>query len=147
MNGGVYVYRARKPCARLRIPFLSWHFAYAGETNSFHHRHQQHTVGGGRYAAVAKPWADREPYVFLRIPLPDWRWLRLTVETLAILALWPVYNDRKNRWNPRRISLRDQQWQRSMRDAGGWCWNWTYAHTAALLVLVFLPIVAYRAIP
>ena len=135
-RGGVYIYRARKPAARLRIPLLSWHFAYAGETNSFHFRHLQHTVGGGRYGAVAKPWSDRSPYVWLRIPLPNWKWLRLTVETLAILLVWPVYNHSKNQWNPRRISLRDQQWQRRMRDAGGWCFNWTWAHTAAVLAVV-----------
>ena len=41
MNGGVYVYRTRKPAARFHVPLLSFHFAYVGETTSFRHRHQQ----------------------------------------------------------------------------------------------------------
>jgi hypothetical protein len=133
MNSGVYVIRARKPAARMRIPVLSWHMAYVGESNVIALRIAQHFVGGGKYSTSPKPWADREPYVWLRIPLPPWKWLMRSVETLVILLLWPVYNDRKNRWNPRRISLRDQAWQRSCRDAGGVCLNWTYGHTAVLL--------------
>ncbi len=136
-RGGVYVYRARKPNARLRIPLLSWHFAYVGETNSFHHRHLQHTRGGGTYRVVSKPWADRSPYVWLRIPLPDWKWLRLTVETLVILLVWPVYNHRKNLWNPRRIRLPMQHFQRRMRDRSGWCFNWTLAHSVGWAALAF----------
>lgn len=132
MNGGVYVYRARKPAARLRIPILSWHCAYVGETTSFHHRHLQHVTGPAQ-----RPWADRDPYVWLRIPLPPWKWLLLTVETLVILALWPAYNHAKNGWNPRRVSLRDQQWQRTMRDCAGWCVNWTWAHSLALAAVAF----------
>lgn len=133
-NGGVYIYRARKPAARLRIPLLSWHFAYAGETNSFHHRHLQHTVGGGAYRAVAKPWADLDPYVWLRIPLPNWKWLRLAAETLVILLVWPVYNVSKNRWNPRRIRPATAAMQRRMRDRNGVVINLTWA-----TVLLWLP--------
>lgn len=118
MNGGVYVYRTRKPAARLRVPLLSFHFAYVGETTSFRHRHQQHVAGGGTYSAMAKPWADLDPRVVLRIPLPPWKWLLRTVETLAILLTWPVYNAAKNRWNPRRISLPMQAMQRRTRDRG-----------------------------
>lgn len=128
MKGGVYVYRARKPGARFRIPLLSWHFAYVGETVSFHYRHLQHTKGGGRYSAIAKPWADRDPYVWLRIPLPDWRWLRLAVETLVIVLVWPAYNVRKNRWNPRRITPRVAANQRAQRDIHGWSFNYTWWH-------------------
>jgi hypothetical protein len=118
MQGGVYAYRALKPGARLRIPFLSWHWAYVGETNSFYHRDQQHRYGLGRYGTPAKDWADRCPYVALRIPLPNWKWLRLSVETLVILALWPVYNVQKNRWNPRRIKPIVARRQRRARDLG-----------------------------
>lgn len=128
MRGGVYVYRARKPGARLRIPLLSWHFAYVGETSSFHHRHLQHTEGGGTYRAVAKPWADRSPYVVLRIPLPNWRWARLLVETLLIALVWPAYNVQKNRWNPRRITPRAAARQRAQRDVHGWSLNFTRWH-------------------
>jgi hypothetical protein len=137
-RGGVYVIRARKPAARFRIPLLSWHFAYVGESNSIALRIAQHFVGGGQFQVQPKCWADRSPYVWARIPLPRWKWLLRSVETLVILLLWPVYNDRKNRWNPRRVSLRDQRWQRSMRDAAGWCVNWTYGHTAVVLAVVIL---------
>ena len=118
MNGGVYVYRARKPGARFRIPLLSWHFGYVGETNSFYHRHQQHVYGLGAYGAPAKPWADRDPYVAFKIHLPDIVWLRRSVETLVIFAVWPVYNVQKNRWNPRRITPAVARQQRMARDRG-----------------------------
>lgn len=137
-RGGVYVYRARKPAARLRIPLLSWHFCYVGETISFYHRHLQHVAGGGQFATEQKPWADLDPYVAFRIPLPPWKWLLHAVETIVILAVWPVYNDRKNHWNPRRVSLRDQRWQRGMRDATGWCLNWTWGHAFATCLVVSL---------
>lgn len=110
MKGGVYVYRARKPAARLRIPLLSYHFAYVGETTSFWHRHRQHTA--------ERPWADLEPRVVVRIPLPPWKWLLLSVETLVILLVWPAYNVKKNRWNPRRVPLAVQHRQRMRRDRG-----------------------------
>jgi hypothetical protein len=126
-GGGVYVYRARKPAARFRIPFLSWHFAYVGETTSFYHRHAQHME--------QRDWSDRSPYVWCRIPLPRWKWLLHLVETLVILTVWPVYNHKKNLWNPRRITLTDQRRQRSARDAAGWCFNWSWGHSAAALAL------------
>ena len=114
--GGVYVYRCRKPTAAFRIPFLSFHFAYVGETTSFRHRHLQHTVGGGRYGHTAQPWADLDPRCVLRIPLPPWKWLLHAVETLFILLLWPVYNHSKNLWNPRRIPLQVAKAMRAVRD-------------------------------
>lgn len=129
-RGGVYVYRARKPAARLRIPLLSYHFVYVGETTSFFHRHRQHMLGGGQYGSVAQPWSDLEPRVVLRIPLPPWKWLLHLVETLVILCTWPVYNHAKNRWNPRRIPLRVAAAQRRMRDRYGYSFNWTMAHSA-----------------
>jgi hypothetical protein len=125
MKGGVYVYRARKPAARLRIPVLSYHFVYVGETTSFYHRHRQHTE--------QRPWADLEPRVVARIPLPSWKWLLHLVEALVILAVWPVYNHRKNLWNPRRVSLPMQAMQRRHRDRFGRTLNFTWAHAALLL--------------
>lgn len=104
-GGGVYVYRCRKPGAIFGWPLIGRHFAYVGETTSFRHRHLQHTVGGGRYGHQAQPWADLDPVCVLRIPLPPWKWLLHAVETLFILILWPVYNHKKNLWNPRRIPM------------------------------------------
>lgn len=116
MSGGVYVFRTRKPGAILGLPFLGRHFAYVGETTSFHHRIMQHVAGGGRFNAEQKHWADLDPKVALRIPLPPWKWLLRTVETLVILLVWPVYNHRKNLWNPRRVSLSMAAMQRRTRD-------------------------------
>jgi len=143
-RGGVYLYRARKPGARYNIPILSRHFAYAGETNSFHHRHLQHTVGGGTYNAVAKPWADLDPVCVLRIPLPDWKWLRLSVETVLIVLTWPVYNHKKNLWNPRRIPLSVAHRQRMARDRGRHPVNLRPVHLFVLLVSLVAALVVWH---
>lgn len=115
----MYVYRTRKPSARFRIPFLSYHFGYVGETTSFYHREQQHLYGLSNHGpCVPAPWSDLEPRCVLRIPLPPWKWLLRSVETIVILAVWPVYNDKKNRWNPRRISRRMAYRERIRRNQG-----------------------------
>ena len=137
-NSGVYIYRALKPAARLRIPFLSYHFAYVGETRSFFHRHIQHIQGGGLYGVVPKPWADLEPYVWLRIPLPPWKWLLRTVEAVVILLTWPVYNISGNRWNPRRIKPWDATRQRALRDKGQRYGYEIMTHFAAICIVALL---------
>lgn len=144
MRGGVYLYRTRKPGARFNIPILSRHFGYAGETNSFHHRHLQHTVGGGTYQVKAKDWADLDPVCVLRIPLPDWRWLRLSVETVVIACTWPVYNHAKNRWNPRRIPLSVAHRQRLTRDRGRHPVNIRPVHLFVLCCLAVAVAVMWR---
>lgn len=136
-QGGVYVYRARKPGARFRVPILSWHFAYAGETTSFYHRHQQHVYGLGAYGTPAKSWSDRDPYVWLRIPLPPWKWLLRSVETVVIALTWPVYNVRKNRWNPRRIPPLVARMQRRLRDQGRHPINWGSGWLFVIFLAVF----------
>lgn len=142
-GGGVYAYRTRKPglLGRLGIPILSYHFAYTGETVSFRNRHEQHVRGGGTYGSVAKPWSDLDPRCVLRIPLPPWKWLLRSVETLVILMTWPVYNHAKNQWNPRRIPLPAQARQRAMRDRIGWCWNVRPLH---LIVLACVALAALK---
>jgi hypothetical protein len=145
--GGVYVYRCRKPTAIFRIPLLSFHFAYVGETTSFRHRHLQHTVGGGRYGHTAQPWADLEPRCVLRIPLPPWKWLLHAVETLLILLLWPVYNHSKNLWNPRRIPLQVAKAMRAVRDGrrkGLLFFRVVHAVKSGLLLVTF-SLLAYAA--
>lgn len=115
-RGGVYLYRCDKPGAIFGLPFIGRHNAYVGETGSFRHRHQQHIAGGGTYNSKAKPWSDLNPKCY-RLPTWGWKpWLRL-VETIVMLLTWPVYNDTKNRWNPRRITLGMAQAQRRARDA------------------------------
>lgn len=144
LRGGVYVYRARKPGARLNLPIISRHFVYVGETSSFRHRHEQHTVGGGAYNAVAKPWNDLDPRVVLRIALPNVKWLRRSVETVLILLTAPVYNVAKNRWNPRRIPPLVAYRQRRTRDLGRHPVNVRPVHLYAVFVLVFLAVLAWR---
>lgn len=150
-RGGVYVYRTRKPGAVFGMPtsftlavallmtatlaFLGgpWplaalllacsgrHFAYVGETRSFAHRDRQHRSGDVRWGSHAKPWSDLDPKCY-RLSMPGWKWLLRSVETLLIVLLWPVYNDKKNRWNPRRITMARARSMRYARDdvrAGG----------------------------
>lgn len=126
--GGVYAYRCRKPGARLRIPFLSTHWGYVGQTSSFYHRAIQHE---------AKPWADLVVSCW-RLQLPNWKWLRLTVEFVLIGLLAPVYNYQRNLWNPRRITLSGARLQRQFRDGGYRPWNLRPAH---LWLIVAVPAV------
>ena len=117
-RGGIYAYRTRKPSARFRIPIVSYHWGYVGRTSSFYHRHLQHTRGESRFGAVhVKPWTDLEPHCY-RLPLPNWKWLHVVAEALMIWALMPVYNDKLNRHNPRRIPIVVAIQQRARRDAG-----------------------------
>lgn len=116
------------------------HFAYVGETTSFRDRHAQHlgNIGSGaKFEQAGKPWADLDPVCVLRLPLPRWKWLLRSVETLLIALLWPVYNHKKNLWNPRRIPLVSQRRQRYARDRRkfGFSFNLRSAHMVALLVL------------
>lgn len=117
------------------------HFAYVGETTSFFHRHGQHMGNegsGAKFESAGKPWADLDPVCVVRIRLPRWKWVLRSVETLVILLTWPVYNDKKNRWNPRRIPLNSARRQRFARDTRKWkvSWNFRSAHVVALLILI-----------
>jgi hypothetical protein len=127
MRGGVYVYRTRKPGARLNLPIISRHFGYVGETSSFWHRHAQHSE--------TQPWADLDPRCY-RIGLPAWKPLLRTVETLVILCTWPVYNHAKNQWNPRRIPLGMARRMRAARDRGQWYPSVRLIHVLTVLLLV-----------
>jgi hypothetical protein len=119
-NCGCYAWRTRKPSAPIGLPFIGRHFAYVGETGSRRHRDVQHAAGGGTYNAVRKDWADLDPKVYpLPCPFPQWKWTRKAMETLYMFLLWPVYNDQKNKWNPRRISLNRARRQRIERDTVG----------------------------
>lgn len=119
-GGGVYVWRTRKPHAVIGLPIIGRHTGYVGETNSFRRRGGEHIEGTSRYRELvrAKDWADLSPKVY-EISLPDSRRLRLLVEWLLIKILLPVYNDRHNRSNPRRISLKRARAQRFARDQFG----------------------------
>lgn len=123
------------------------HFAYVGETTSFRDRHGQHmgNVGtGAKFESRAKPWADLDPVCVLRIPLPRWKWLLRSVETLLIALLWPVYNHKKNLWNPRRIPLTSQRRQRFARDrrSFGVSWNFRAAHVLSVIYWIVVGVMS-----
>lgn len=132
---GCYVWRTRKPHSFLGLPFIGRHFAYVGETGNRYFRDRQHLYGDSRYGAAGKSWADLAPKVYpLPCLFPRWAAARKAQETLWIWLLWPVYNDKKNRWNPRRISLTKAQQQRWARAASGLKAN--VGRAAARLVLL-----------
>lgn len=129
LRGGVYLYRTRKPAALFNLPLLSRHWAYVGQTSSFWHRHRQH--------GETQPWSNLDPKCY-RIPLPDWRWLRLVIEQAMICLVWPVYNHSGNLWNPRRIPLSMAKRQRYARDHGGIRFNFRPVHLVLILALAVL---------
>lgn len=138
-KSGVYVYRARKPNAVFGLPIIGRHFAYVGETTSLYHRDRQHLLGGGKYDATQKPWSDLKPKRYC-ISVPPYKWLLRSVETLVILLTWPVYNDQKNRWNPRRVTLSAAARHRAARDAKRFRFHfrWVYVFNLALVGLVMV---------
>lgn len=116
----IYAYRTDKPHAPLGLPIIGRHWAYAGRTNNASRRHQEHVEGGGRYQAVAKPWADLRPkrrVIFRRKERTEA--MTHFLELLAIKILLPVYNVDMNWTNPRRITPRQAKAQRFARDQFG----------------------------
>lgn len=139
-GAGVYVFRTRRPGLIGRIPLIGRHTAYVGESNAVELRRLAHVVGGGKFGAVAKPWADLKPTHYV-IPLPGApKSVLRAVETLLILLLWPVYNHAKNQWNPRRIPLSTAKRQRAQRDDIRWSFNLRPAHVllwvAAIMIMI-----------
>lgn len=119
------------------------HFAYVGETTSFHARHRQHIGNegtGDKWEKKAKPWADLDPKCVARLRLPKWKWLLRTVETMLIFLLAPVYNDKKNKANVRRVTLRMQARQRHARDRRRvkLSFNLTAGHVLAGIIILVL---------
>lgn len=132
-KGGVYAYRVDHYRNRARR-----HWGYVGESVSFYFRGRQHmgvsrfdpvtgqvVKGEGSGLAVARvpaqPWSDLNPVMHKVVRLPwwlCWKWILLPLETLTMLVLWPVYNDAKNHWNPRRVTKDMARLQRAARDRG-----------------------------
>jgi hypothetical protein len=126
-RGGVYLWRVDHHLNRSRRVN-----GYVGETVSFYFRARQHmgssnfTADGRRATTAVKvpsqPWSDLNPVCHKVIKLPwwlCWKWVLRPLETLVVLATWPVYNDAKNHWNPRRVPKGLARAQRSNRDMGG----------------------------
>jgi hypothetical protein len=151
-KGGVYLVRVDHHRNRARRVN-----GYVGRTVSFHFRKRQH-LGHSRFdpatGAVVKgkgpgvpmtkipaqPWSDLNP-VWREFRFPwwlCWKWVLDPAETLLILATWPVYNDAKNHWNPRRIPKSVARAQRAARDAGGHVYRGRVglAHAGRVLVQV-----------
>lgn len=113
----IYAYRTRKPGAVWGLPLVGRHWAYVGRTNDLARRHQEHILGGGMYDAVAKPWADLEPRLYVIRPKKRRReWTTNFLEWFFIWLLLPVYNVSMNAGNPRRIRRAEQLRQRAARD-------------------------------
>jgi hypothetical protein len=133
-RGGVYLWKVDHHLNRARRVN-----GYVGETVSFHFRSKQHmglsrfdpatgqvvksrAPGVAMVKVPAQPWSDLNPIMRKVIKLPwwlCWKWVLRPLETLVMLFTWPVYNDAKNHWNPRRIPKSLAQTQRATRDAGG----------------------------
>lgn len=126
-RGGVYLWRVDHHRNRARRVN-----GYVGETVSFYFRSRQHMgmshyseMGKGRLSTPVKvpaqPWSDLNPKMYKVIKLPwwlCWKWVLRPLETLVILCTWPVYNDAKNHWNPRRITKSLARAHRASRDMG-----------------------------
>lgn len=82
-------------------------------------RIEQHLFGSDYYGTAAKSWSDtvtdwrfaHESWYFLRAILPAF-------EVINIRWRKPLYNDKWNRDNPRRIDKRTMMAQRAQRDRG-----------------------------
>lgn len=116
----IYAYRTDKPHAPLALPIIGRHWGYAGRTNDPKRRDLEHVQGGGRYAAVAKDWADLRPKRRVVFGMKT-RTEAMThfLEWITIKVLLPVYNVDMNRTNPRRITPRQAKAQRFARDQFG----------------------------
>ena len=112
------------------------HFAYVGETVSFKNRHDEHMTGGGRWNKGSASWSDLDAVCVLRIPHPPWKWLLRSTETVLIFLLQPVYNDRKNRVNLRRISRASARRMRMRRNRRRIPMNFPNIRAAHVLIFV-----------
>lgn len=134
-RGGVYLWRVDHHRNRARRVN-----GYVGETVSYYFRGKDQ-MGQGRKGQEA-PWSDLNPKRYQVIPLPwwlCWKWVLRPLETLVILCTWPVYNDAKNRWNPRRIPKDLAAAQREAREYGrgvAYTTRVTLAHGARIALQV-----------
>lgn len=138
-RGGVYLWRVDHHRNRARRVT-----GYVGETVSYRLRSAQHLGRDlgihGAARQSGQPWTDLNPRMYKIIPLPwwlCWKWVLRPLETLVIMLTWPVYNDAKNRWNPRRITKDRAKLMRLERDQG-WAVRVRVAHFVRDVVLLLL---------
>lgn len=144
MPGAVYAYRVRKSHALFGLPFIGRHWGYVGQTRNLTARDGEHLRGGGRYGKEPAPWSDLAPrrYILFRLKHCP-QWLLNLMELIFIRILMPVYNEKLNRGNPRRISRRRARLHRERRRVTGWYpalhpghLGWIITVTTGLLWLV-----------
>lgn len=135
--GEVYAYRTRKPGALLGLPIVGRHWGYCGQTRRPDIRDREHRFGGGRYGKLPASWSDLDPtrYVIFRMNHCP-QWLLNLVELAVIRALFPVYNDRMNRANPRRVPRHVAAAHRVTRDQGGWTPRIGWDHLVILIIAI-----------
>jgi hypothetical protein len=115
--------------ALLAVLFSGRHNGYAGLTNSFYFRGQQHLGGSFVYGKAPASWSDLDPKCY-RIPLPDFiarkgrvfrgRWTLETLEWLLIWLTFPAYNvEKQPPYNLRKIGKRKAEQQRWARQKSG----------------------------
>lgn len=147
--GEVYAYRTRKPWAPWGLPIIGRHWGYGGQTRNPAMRDREHTRGGGRYGKQAAPWSNLDPkrYVLFRLDRCP-QWLLNLAERLVILVLMPVYNEKMNKHNPRRISRERARRQRYARDEFGrtYVWVMSVCRWVIWAALAALIVMAWRAI-
>jgi hypothetical protein len=119
------------------------HFAYVGETVSFKDRHGEHIDGGGRWKKRSAAWSDLDARCVLRIPIGKWKPLLRFVETLLIFFCQPVYNEKKNMWNLRRITRASALRMRLRRDRRRVKLNVLNLRAAHLVVIVAVMVYAH----
>jgi hypothetical protein len=114
------------------------HFAYVGETVTFRDRHLEHTRGGGRWRKPPAAWSDLDPVCVLRIPLGKKKDILHAVEWLFVKLCQPVYNEKLNKANPRRITRDSAKRMRRRRDKRRVrlsLWNIRFGHVLILFVV------------
>jgi hypothetical protein len=145
LPGAIYAYRTRKSHAVLGLPIIGRHWGYVGQTRNERARHEEHLQGGGRYGKPAAPWSDLRPrrYVLFRAKRCP-QWVLNLLELMFILILMPVYNEKLNKANPRRISRPRAARQRLIRGRLGWCLALHGGHwfSAGILAAVIIGLVS-----
>jgi len=143
LQGGIYLFRTNKPWAILGLPIIGRHNGYVGQSVAYSLRWRQHTAGGGKFKSVAKAWSDLDPEAWRILPLPGWMFARTPwavnfLELLCIVLLAPVYNDKMNHWNLRRISKQRAHSQRTWRE-----WAPLLLRISVMLLVLLVKLLAF----
>lgn len=151
-QGGIYLWRTRKPHAILGLPIIGRHNGYVGMTSCYSARGGQHLNGSVTYGSVPASWSDLAPKCYKILPLPAFlthgTWRRALVmkrlETLVIGLLLPVYNDRQQApWNLRKVSRASAKRARANRDDYGMTYRATAFAGRMAVNITLITLLAY----